>query len=73
MIRFKFNKPQLDALATLVGLIGGIASVFALNDVGDKKMYSTIAGVSTVLLGYLANKPAAARPTTEEVEEEEIK
>lgn len=65
----KLNKRQLDALSTILGLIGGISGVFALNDVGDRKIASTIAGVSTVLLGYITNKPATARPNTEDLEE----
>lgn len=68
----KLNKPQLDLLATIFGLIAGICTVLINQEVGNSKLIGTIGGISTVALGVIAQRPANALPTTEEVEEEEV-
>lgn len=65
----KFNKNQLDLLATIFGSIAGISTVFITQDVGDRKVVGTIGGCATVLLGVITQRPADASPTTEDVEE----
>lgn len=67
------NKRQLDTLATVFGAIAGICLVLSNQQVGNSKIVGTIGGISTVLLGIITQRPADASPTTEEVEEEEIK
>ena len=69
----KLNKAQLDFLSTLFGIIAGISGVLVVNGYLDAKLGGTIGGISTVLLGYVTQRPADARPTTEQLEEEEIK
>lgn len=69
----KLNKNQLDLLATSFGAIAGICTVLATQQVGNPKVIGTVGGVSTVLLGVITQRPATAMPTTEDVEEEEIK
>lgn len=69
LLLIKFNKNQLDLLATIFGAIAGICTVFATQKVGDIKVVGTIGGVSTVLLGVVSQRPADAHPTTEDVED----
>lgn len=66
----KFNKNQLDLLATIFGAIAGICTVFLTQGVGDAKTVGTIGGVSTVLLGIVSQRPANAAPTTDDVEDD---
>lgn len=63
------SKKQLDSLSTLVGLTAGISTVLMQQGYLSDRLGGTIAGISVVLLGYLTNKPATARPTTEDLEE----
>lgn len=68
----KFNKKQLDILASVFGLIAGVSGVFVVNDVAPKKLWGTTGGIATVLLGYITQRPASTRPTTEQAEEQEL-
>jgi len=65
----KFNKNQLDLLATIFGVIAGICLVLTNQQVGDRKLVGTVGGISTVLLGIITQRPADAHPTTEDIEE----
>lgn len=67
----KLNKQQLDFIATVLGVIGGIATVLGTNQVIDGKIAGSVSGVSLVLLGAVTQRPATAKPTTEELEEKE--
>lgn len=69
----KFNKRQLDFLSTALGLAAGISGVLVANDIISPKVGGTVGGLSTVFLGYLVQRPADARPTTEQVEEREVR
>lgn len=69
----KLNKWQLDFLSTVFGLSAGISGVLVANEVVSPKVGGTIGGVSTVILGYLVQRPTDARPTTEQVEETEVR
>ncbi len=69
----KLNKYQLDSFGTLLGAVAGISAVLVTNDVIPAKWGGTIGGVATVLLGYVVQKPTKQSPTTEDVEEEQIK
>lgn len=62
------NKKQLDFLATVFGFIGGISGVFAFHEVPPKKVWAVATGISTFLVGFLAQRPAYSHPTTSEVE-----
>jgi len=68
----KFNKNQLDLLATILGAIAGIFTVLGTQQVISPKVAGTVSGIATVLLGIIVQRPADKRPTTEEVEEKEI-
>ncbi len=65
----KLSKPQLDILATVLGAIAGICIILDTEEVGNRKLVRVTGGIATVMLGMVANKPATASPTTEEVEE----
>lgn len=69
----RFNKWQLDFLSTILGLSAGISGVLVANEIIPPKIGGTVSGVSTVILGYLVQRPADARPTTEQVEEREVR
>lgn len=62
------NKKQLDRLATLVGVLSGIAGVLGTTGYLSPKLAGTITGVSTICLGYLIQKPASEHPNTEDLE-----
>lgn len=65
----KLNKKQLDILASVFGAVAGIATVLGTQQVIDSKIAGTVGGISTVLLGVIAQRPADAHPTTEDIEE----
>lgn len=67
----RLNKPQLDLIATIIGLIGGCAGVLGANQIIDGKLAGSISGISTVFLGAIVQRPATAQPTTEQVEDKE--
>jgi hypothetical protein len=66
------NKSQLDQLSNLCGLVIGIATVFATNDVIPPKVGATITGIAGALACWLSNQPATAKPTTDDLEEENV-
>ena len=51
------NKKYMDRLATILGLIAGIAGVLGANDMLNSKVAGTVGGVATVCLGYLVQRP----------------
>jgi len=65
----KLNKPQLDFLGTVFGLVAGICGVLVTQEVGDRKVVGTVGGCATILLGIITQRPADASPTTEDLEE----
>lgn len=69
---FKFNKYQLDAIATILGAFIGISTALYTHDVGSRKVTGTIASISAYLLSVIVQKPATAEPTTEQAEESEV-
>lgn len=69
----RFNKWQLDFLSTVFGLTAGICTVLVTYEVIPKKVGGTVGGISAVVLGYLSQRPADARPTTEQAEEREVR
>jgi len=64
----RLNKYQLDNIASIVGLIGGISVVLTAQGYLEEKFGLSVSGVCVVLNGYLTNKPANASPDTEEAE-----
>ncbi|MBD2526665.1 hypothetical protein [Nostoc sp. FACHB-133] len=68
----KLNKNQLDLLGTLLGVIAGISTVLTTQGVIDQKVGGSISGIATVLLGIVVQRPADAKPTTEDLENEEV-
>lgn len=63
------NKKQLDFLTTTFGFVGGISGVLAFHEVPPKKVWAILAGLSTFVIGFIAQRPAYAHPTTSEVEQ----
>lgn len=68
----RLSKRQLDTLSTFLGLIAGITGVLTANKIIAENIGGTISGISLVILGYLTNQPASARPTTEDLERKNI-
>lgn len=68
----KFDKQQLDRLATFLGAVAGICGVLVANDVLPPKIGGSVGGIATVLLGIITQRPASAHPTTEEVEDKGV-
>lgn len=64
----KFNKPTLDALGTLFGVVAGISAVLGTFEVVSPRVAGAVGGIASVLLGVVTQKPATATPTTEQVE-----
>lgn len=46
-----------DLLSTILGLVVGIAGVLVSNGFMDARVGGTVAGVGTVVLGYLIKSP----------------
>lgn len=65
----KLNKHQLNTLATVFGIVAGVCPILVGNGIVPAKWGGTAAGIATVLLGYVTQKPAKNTPTTEDVEE----
>lgn len=63
------NKKQLDKATSILGWIAGISIVLGTNGVISPQIAGTIAGICTVSLGTLTQKPATERPNTEDLEE----
>ena len=66
----KLSKPELDYFSTVFGLICTISTVLVTNEVIDKKIGSTVAGISGALVSVLINQPASIEPTTEHTEKQ---
>lgn len=58
---FKLNKSQLDSIATLLGLVGGIATILTTNYMIDANLGGTISGIAFLLLGVVTNHPASQK------------
>lgn len=69
----KLNKNQLDLLGTVLGVVAGISTVLTTQGVIDQKVGGSVSGVATVLLGVVVQRPTDAEPTTQQVEQEEVK
>lgn len=67
----RLNKYQLDNLASLVGLVGGVSVVLTAQGYLKENLGLSISGICVVLNGYLTNKPANARPDTDDAETRE--
>lgn len=68
-LSLRFSKPELDYLSTTFGLMTTITMVLVTNEVIDKKIGTTIAGISGAIVSILINNPASIHPTTKETEE----
>lgn len=68
----KLNKSQLDNASTAIGLILAILIPLNTYDYLPKRETSCVIAILIAVGGYLTNKPATARPTTEEVEDKAI-
>jgi hypothetical protein len=68
----KLNKSQLDNSTTFIGLVIGI--IIALSTYGylPQRESNCAIAILGALGGYLTNKAATARPTTEEVEDKAV-
>lgn len=69
----KLNKNQLDLLGTFLGVVAGISTVLSTQGVIDGKVGGSVSGIATVLLGVVVQRPTDAEPTTQQVEQEEVK
>lgn len=68
----KLNKWQLDCFCTLCGLIAGVSLSLTIYQQIPSEIGGVIGGLAIAALGYLSQRPADARPTTEQVEENEV-
>ena len=68
-IFLKFSKPELDWLSTTFGLMTTIVTILTTNGYIDKKLGTTVAGISAAIVSVLINNPASVSPTTEETED----
>lgn len=64
----KFSKPELDYFSTVLGLTATIFTILTTNEVINKQLGTTVAGISAALVSVLINQPASIEPTTEETE-----
>jgi hypothetical protein len=69
----KLNKNQLDLFGTVLGLVAGVSTVLTTQGVIDQKVGGSVSGIATVLLGVVVQRPTDAEPTTQQVEQEEVK
>ena len=69
-IFLKFSKPELDWLSTTFGLIATIVTILTTNGYIDKKLGTTVAGISASLVSILIKQPDTHAPLTEETEDE---
>ena len=69
-IFLKFSKPELDWLSTTFGITATIVTILTTNGYIDKKLGTTVAGISASLVSILINQPASHAPLTEETEDE---
>ena len=67
-LQLKLSKPELDYFSTIFGLFATIFTVLTTNEVIDKKVGSTIVGISGAIVSVLINQPASINPTTEQTE-----
>lgn len=65
----KLNKEKLDLLTTVFGIIAGVSAVLGTYEVISPTIAGLAGGISTVLLGTLAQRPANQSPTTEDLEQ----
>lgn len=68
-LQLKLSKPELDWLSTILGLTATIFTVLTTNEVIDKRLGTTVAGISAALVSVLINQPASMEPTTEHTED----
>ncbi len=68
----KLNKSQLDNFTTIIGLLAGVILTLSTYDYLPKRESSCAVALLGALGGYLTNKAATARPTTEEVEDKAV-
>lgn len=69
----RLSKQQLDQLSTLCGITAGVCTVLTDNQIIPTKWGATIGGIAMVFWGYLTNKAAGRSPTTEQVEEANLR
>lgn len=69
----RLNKNQLDLFGTVLGLVAGVSTVLTTQGVIDQKVGGSVSGIATVLLGVVVQRPTDAEPTTQQVEQEEVK
>lgn len=67
-LQLKLSKPELDYFSTIFGLTATIFTILTTNEVIDKKLGTTVAGISASIVSVLINNPASISPTTEETE-----
>ena len=68
----KLNKSQLDSATTAIGLVLAILIPLNTYDYLPKRETNCAIAILVAVAGYLTNKPATARPTTEEVEDKAV-
>lgn len=68
----RLNKWQLDCLCTISGLIAGISLGLTIYQQILGEIGGIIGAIAITVLGYLSQRPADARPITEQVEEVEV-
>ncbi|WGV23705.1 hypothetical protein [Halotia branconii] len=58
------SQKTLDRLTTALGLIAGVSSVLGGAGMIGNNTAGLVTGISTAILGYLIQRPAADKPTT---------
>lgn len=69
-LSLKLSKPELDYFSTIFGLTATIFTILVTNEVIDKKLGTTVAGISAAIVSILINNPASIHPNTNETEEQ---
>ncbi|MGH8002949.1 MAG: hypothetical protein ACREPR_26820, partial [Brasilonema sp.] len=57
----------------ILGVVAGVSTVLTTQGVIDGKVGGSVSGIATVLLGVVVQRPTDAEPTTQQVEQEEVK
>lgn len=58
------NQKTLDRITTILGLIAGGSALLGGSGVISQPLAGTIGGISTAILGYLVQRPAADKPVS---------
>lgn len=69
-LSLRFSKPELDYFSSIFGLTATVVTILTTNGYIDKKLGTTVAGISAAIVSIMINQPASHAPLTEETEDE---